>query len=52
MLDCAAAAGRPTLDGLEAAGAGAQAEDEYVEVARMIPRSRLMAELLTRPLRA
>ncbi|WP_329223626.1 M20 family metallopeptidase [Streptomyces microflavus] len=49
--NCTAAAGCPTLDGLGAVGAGAHADDEYVEVASMIPRSRLLAELITRTLR-
>ncbi|MFE8913822.1 M20 family metallopeptidase [Streptomyces globisporus] len=49
--NCTAAVGCPTLDGLGAVGAGAHAEDEYVEVASMIPRSRLLAELVTRTLR-
>ncbi|MGW7056131.1 M20 family metallopeptidase [Streptomyces sp. NPDC054887] len=46
-----AAVGCPTLDGLGAVGAGAHADDEYVEVARMAPRARLLAELITRSLR-
>ncbi|MEV1093042.1 M20 family metallopeptidase [Streptomyces microflavus] len=49
--NCTAAVGCPTLDGLGAVGAGAHADDEYVEVASMIPRSRLLAELVTRTLR-
>lgn len=49
--NCTAAVGCPTLDGLGAVGAGAHADDEYVEVASMIPRSRLLAELITRTLR-
>ncbi|MEW2191782.1 M20 family metallopeptidase [Streptomyces microflavus] len=49
--NCTAAVGCPALDGLGAVGAGAHADDEYVEVASMIPRSRLLAELVTRTLR-
>ncbi|MFI6339143.1 M20 family metallopeptidase [Streptomyces sp. NPDC050535] len=47
-----AAVGCPTLDGLGAVGAGAHADTEYVDVARMIPRARLLAQLIsrTRPL--
>ncbi|MYS86694.1 M20 family metallopeptidase [Embleya scabrispora] len=41
-----AAAGCPTLDGLGAVGAGAHADTEYVEVARMVPRARLLARLI------
>jgi glutamate carboxypeptidase len=41
-----AAAGCPTLDGLGAVGAGAHADNEYVEVARMVPRARLLARLI------
>ncbi|MFJ2706086.1 M20 family metallopeptidase [Streptomyces sp. NPDC087428] len=43
-----AAAGCPTLDGLGAVGSGAHANTEYVEVVRMIPRTRLLAQLITR----
>ncbi|MGW0585509.1 M20/M25/M40 family metallo-hydrolase [Streptomyces sp. NPDC002920] len=43
-----AAVGCPTLDGLGAVGAGAHADTEYVEVARMVPRARLLAQLITR----
>ncbi|WP_454320837.1 M20/M25/M40 family metallo-hydrolase [Streptomyces phaeoluteigriseus] len=43
-----AAVGCPTLDGLGAVGGGAHADTEYVEVARMAPRTRLLAELITR----
>ncbi|MER6638025.1 M20 family metallopeptidase [Streptomyces microflavus] len=49
--NCTAAVGCPTLDGLGEVGAGDHADDEYVEVASMIPRSRLLAELVTRTLR-
>ncbi|MFI5808186.1 M20 family metallopeptidase [Streptomyces sp. NPDC051561] len=49
--NCTASVGCPTLDGLGAVGAGAHADDEYVEVASMIPRSRLLGELVTRTLR-
>lgn len=41
-----AAVGCPTLDGLGAVGAGAHADSEYVEVARMVPRARLLARLI------
>lgn len=43
-----AAVGCPTLDGLGAVGAGAHADSEYVDVARMVPRARLLAELVAR----
>jgi glutamate carboxypeptidase len=43
-----AAAGCPTLDGLGAVGGGAHADTEYVEVARMIPRTRLLAQLIAK----
>ncbi|MFD3923730.1 M20 family metallopeptidase [Streptomyces sp. NPDC058595] len=43
-----AAAGCPTLDGLGAVGSGAHADTEHVEVARMVPRTRLLAQLVTR----
>ncbi|MET9505544.1 M20 family metallopeptidase [Streptomyces sp. NPDC006259] len=43
-----AAVGCPTLDGLGAVGGGAHADSEYVEVAHMVPRTRLLAELITR----
>ncbi|MGI5404771.1 M20 family metallopeptidase [Streptomyces sp. CA-135486] len=42
-----AAAGCPTLDGLGAVGDGAHADTEYVEVAQMVPRTRLLAQLIT-----
>lgn len=41
-----AAAGCPTLDGLGAVGGGAHADTEYVEIARMVPRARLLARLI------
>ncbi|MFF3484485.1 M20 family metallopeptidase [Streptomyces sp. NPDC002701] len=41
-----AAVGCPTLDGLGAVGAGAHADTEYVDIARMIPRARLLARLI------
>jgi glutamate carboxypeptidase len=47
-----AATGCPTLDGLGAVGAGAHADTEYVDTARMIPRTRLLAELITRTMAA
>ncbi|MFI6858600.1 M20/M25/M40 family metallo-hydrolase [Streptomyces sp. NPDC050421] len=43
-----AAVGCPTLDGLGAVGAGAHADAEYVDVARMVPRARLLAGLIAR----
>ncbi|MCX4679497.1 M20 family metallopeptidase [Streptomyces sp. NBC_01433] len=43
-----AAAGCPTLDGLGAVGGGAHADSEYVDVARLVPRTRLLAELIAR----
>ncbi|MFD9424366.1 MULTISPECIES: M20/M25/M40 family metallo-hydrolase [unclassified Streptomyces] len=43
-----AAVGCPTLDGLGAVGAGAHADSEYVDVTRMVPRTRLLAELVAR----
>ncbi|WP_327238459.1 M20 family metallopeptidase [Streptomyces sp. NBC_01317] len=43
-----AAAGCPTLDGLGGVGGGAHADTEYVEVGRMVPRTRLLAQLLMR----
>lgn len=43
-----AAAGCPTLDGLGAVGGGAHADTEHVEVARMVPRTRLLAQLIAR----
>lgn len=43
-----AAMGCPTLDGLGAVGAGAHADSEYVDVTRMVPRARLLAELVAR----
>ncbi|WP_328847690.1 M20 family metallopeptidase [Streptomyces sp. NBC_00258] len=43
-----AAAGCPTLDGLGAVGGGAHANTEYVEVAQMVPRTRLLAQLIMR----
>ncbi|GAA3289736.1 M20 family metallopeptidase [Streptomyces cinereospinus] len=41
-----AAVGCPTLDGLGAVGAGAHADTEYVEIARLVPRARLLARLI------
>ncbi|MEU1470386.1 M20 family metallopeptidase [Streptomyces sp. NPDC005761] len=43
-----AAMGCPTLDGLGAVGAGAHADSEYVDIDRMVPRARLLAELIAR----
>ncbi|WAU86118.1 M20/M25/M40 family metallo-hydrolase [Streptomyces sp. Qhu-G9] len=41
-----AAVGCPTLDGLGAVGSGAHADTEHVEVARMVPRTELLAHLV------
>ncbi|WP_329557806.1 M20 family metallopeptidase [Streptomyces sp. NBC_00696] len=41
-----AAAGCPTLDGLGAVGGGAHADAEYVEIGQMVPRTRLLAQLI------
>lgn len=41
-----AAAGCPTLDGLGGVGGGAHADTEYVEIAQMVPRARLLARLI------
>lgn len=38
--------GVPTLDGLGAVGGGAHAEDEHVLVAEILPRTRLLTELV------
>lgn len=43
-----AAVGCPTLDGLGAVGGGAHADTEHVEVAWMVPRARLLAQLVAR----
>lgn len=43
-----AAVGCPTLDGLGAVGGGAHADTEYVDITRMVPRTRLLAELISR----
>ncbi len=43
-----AAVGVPTLDGLGALGGGAHADHEFVEVDALVPRARLVAELLRR----
>ncbi len=43
-----AALGIPTLDGLGAVGGGAHADHEYVLVDTLVPRTRLLAELLSR----
>lgn len=47
-----AAMGCPTLDGLGAVGSGAHADTEYVEVAQTLPRTRLLARLITHVLRS
>lgn len=41
-----AGVGTPTLDGLGAVGAGAHAEHEHVVVAELVPRTRLLTELI------
>jgi glutamate carboxypeptidase len=38
--------GVPTLDGLGAVGSGAHALDEHIVISEMIPRSKLLAELI------
>ena len=38
----------PTLDGLGAVGSGAHSDSEHVDVAQMVPRSRLLAALISR----
>ncbi|WP_232838759.1 M20 family metallopeptidase [Streptomyces geranii] len=43
-----AAVGCPTLDGLGAVGSGAHADTEHVRIATMVPRTRLLAELVAR----
>ena len=43
-----AAIGIPTLDGLGAVGGGAHAEHEWVDIDTMVPRARLLAELIVR----
>lgn len=43
-----AAVGCPTLDGLGAVGGGAHADSEYVDITQMVPRTRLLAELVAR----
>jgi len=45
-----AALGIPTLDGLGAVGGGAHAEHEHLLVDHMVPRARLVAELVRRVL--
>ncbi|MER5373751.1 M20/M25/M40 family metallo-hydrolase [Streptomyces sp. NPDC002553] len=45
-----AAAGCPTLDGLGAVGEGPHADTEHVKIPHMLPRTRLLAELITRAL--
>ena len=46
-----AALGVPTLDGLGAVGGGAHADDEHVLVAELLPRTRLLIELIGRTMR-
>lgn len=41
-----AGVGVPTLDGLGAVGGGAHAEHEYVVVAELVPRTRLVSQLI------
>lgn len=48
--NCTAAVGCPTLDGLGAVGGGAHADSEHVRVTQMIPRTRLLAQLVARTL--
>lgn len=43
-----AGAGCPTLDGLGAVGSGAHAASEHVDIAHLVPRSRLLAALIRR----
>ncbi|MCM2430635.1 M20/M25/M40 family metallo-hydrolase [Streptomyces sp. RKAG337] len=43
-----AGVGCPTLDGLGGVGSGAHADSEHVVVARIIPRTRLLARLIER----
>ncbi|MFE2040872.1 M20 family metallopeptidase [Streptomyces sp. NPDC059477] len=43
-----AATGCPTLDGLGAVGEGAHADNEYAVIDQLIPRTRLIAELIKR----
>lgn len=43
-----AAVGCPTLDGLGGVGRGAHADTEHVRIATMVPRTRLLAELIAR----
>ena len=47
-----AGAGCPTLDGLGAVGSGAHADSEHVDVTQMVPRSRLLAGLISRTCQA
>ncbi|MDX3497569.1 M20 family metallopeptidase [Streptomyces turgidiscabies] len=43
-----AAVGCPTLDGIGGVGSGAHADTEHVRIAAMVPRTRLLAELIAR----
>lgn len=43
-----AGVGCPTLDGLGGVGSGAHADSEHVVVSRIIPRTRLLAQLIAR----
>ncbi|MFI9587535.1 M20 family metallopeptidase [Streptomyces sp. NPDC052236] len=43
-----AGVGCPTLDGLGAVGSGAHADTEHVRVTQIVPRTRLLAQLITR----
>ena len=43
-----AAVGCPTLDGLGGVGSGAHADTEHVRISTMVPRTRLLAELVAR----
>jgi glutamate carboxypeptidase len=49
--NCTAAVGCPTLDGLGAVGGGAHADNEHVDIAQLVPRARLLAELIRRSVR-
>ncbi|WP_307710220.1 M20 family metallopeptidase [Streptomyces sp. V1I6] len=46
-----AGTGCPTLDGLGAVGGGAHTDTEFVAIDQMVPRTRLLARLITRTLR-
>jgi glutamate carboxypeptidase len=46
-----AGTGCPTLDGLGAVGGGAHTDSEFVAIDQMVPRTHLLARLITRTLR-